>query len=105
MIPYGSQKCMRSDIYIVKDILTAYFLTKELLVSRFETGLKKIINGMHALAINSEAPPAHVTCFSLGNGPEDRPWQSPNTAAVSCPDFDAVRRSDCDSCGHFEELT
>jgi len=96
---------MQSEIYIAKDVLTADLLTKEPLVPRFETGIKNVINGMHALAINSEAPTAHVTCFALGHGPEDRPWQSPNKAAVSCPNFDAVRRRDYDSCGHFEEST
>ncbi len=82
-IPYGRQDISQADIDAVTEVLRSDFLTQGPAIPRFETALATYCGAQHALAMNSATSALHVACMSLGLGPGDRLWTSPNTFVAS----------------------
>lgn len=83
MIPYGRQSISADDIAAVVDVLQSDFLTQGPLVPRFEQAVADKVGAAHGVAANSATSALHVACMTLGVGPGDWVWTSPNSFAAS----------------------
>lgn len=83
MIPYGRQAISQEDIDAVVQVLKSDFLTQGPMVPKFESAVAKDCNIKHAIAVNSATSALHIACLSLGVGPGDRVWTSPNSFVAS----------------------
>ena len=82
-IPYGRQDIRAEDIDAVSEILRSDWLTQGPAVPRFENAVAVYCGAKHAIAVNSATSALHIACLSLGLGPGDRLWTSPNTFVAS----------------------
>lgn len=83
MIPYGRQSISQDDIQAVVDVMQSDFLTQGPLVPRFEVEVAAYCGVAHAVAMNSATSALHIACLTLGVGPGDVVWTSPNTFVAS----------------------
>ncbi len=83
MIPYARQSISADDIKAVVDVLWSDFLTQGPVVPRFETALAQYCGVRFGVAVNSATSALHIACLSLGLGPGDWLWTSPNTFVAS----------------------
>lgn len=83
MIPYGKQDINQADINAVLEVLKSDFLTQGPAVPKFEQSVIRHCNAKYAVAANSATSILHIACLSLGLGPGDRLWTSPNTFVAS----------------------
>lgn len=86
MIPYGRQEITEEDISEVEKVLRSDFLTQGPIVPRFEKSIASYCGSSYAIAVNSATSALHIACLSLGLGPNDWLWTSPNTfvATANC---------------------
>lgn len=89
MIPYGRQDINQQDIDAVVEVLQSDWLTQGPLVERFEEALCQHADTGYAVTCNSATSALHIACLSLGLGPGDFLWTSPNTfvASANCALF------------------
>lgn len=83
MIPYGRQDISETDIQAVVDVLRSDFLTQGPAVPAFERAVAGYCRAQHAVAANSATSALHMACLTLGVGPGDYVWTSPNTFVAS----------------------
>ena len=79
MIPYGRQSISREDIDEVIEVLRSPFLTQGPKVPEFEAAICKAVGARCSVAVNSATSALHIANLSLGVGPGDVLWTSPNT--------------------------
>ena len=86
MIPYGRQEITEEDISEVEKVLRSDFLTQGPIVPTFEKSIASYCGSSFAIAVNSATSALHIACLSLGLGPKDWLWTSPNTfvATANC---------------------
>jgi len=82
-IPYARQDVRAEDIAAVVEILGSAYLTQGPAVPKFEAAVAAYCEAKHAIAVNSATSALHIACLSLGLGPGDRLWTSPNTFVAS----------------------
>lgn len=89
MIPYGRQNITPEDIEAVVNVLRSDWLTQGPAVPAFESALAQRCNARHAVVVSNATAALHIACLSLGVGPGDRVWTSPNTfvASANCARF------------------
>lgn len=83
MIPYGRQAIDESDIAAVVEVLRSDFLTQGPVVPLFERKVSEYCGAPYSVAVNSATSALHIACLSLGLGPGDWLWTSPNTFVAS----------------------
>lgn len=83
VIPYGRQDIDAADIAAVVAVLQSDFLTQGPAVPAFEQTVADYCGARHAVAVNSATSALHIACLSLGLGPGDRLWTTPNTFVAS----------------------
>lgn len=83
MIPYGRQDISQADIDAVVDVLQSDFLTQGPKVPLFEKTVANYCGADFGVAVNSATSALHIACLSLGLGPGDYLWTSPNTFVAS----------------------
>lgn len=83
MIPYGKQNITSDDIDSVVSVLKSDFLTQGQLVPLFEGTVSEYCGSDYGVACNSATSALHIACLSLGLGPGDKLWTSPNTFVAS----------------------
>jgi UDP-4-amino-4,6-dideoxy-N-acetyl-beta-L-altrosamine transaminase len=83
VIPYGRQTVSEDDIRAVVDVLRSDFLTQGPAVPHFEEAVGAYCGVPHAIAVNSATSALHIACLTLGVGPGDYVWTSPNTFVAS----------------------
>ena len=83
MIPYGRQNISQHDIDAVVEVLKSDFLTQGPMVPRFEQRVADYTGADHCVAVNSATSALHIACLSLGLGPGDTLWTTPNTFVAS----------------------
>jgi len=82
-IPYGRQSISEDDIQTVVSVLRSDWLTQGPVVPAFEKAIADKCGAEHAVAVNSATSALHIACLSLGLGPGDVLWTSPNTFVAS----------------------
>ncbi len=82
-LPYGRQWISEADIQAVTDVLRSDWLTQGPAIERFERKAAEYCGAKHALAVSSATAALHIGALSLGLGPGDRLWTSPNTFVAS----------------------
>jgi len=82
-LPYGRQWISEADIQAVTDVLRSDWLTQGPAIERFERKVAEYCGAKHALAVSSATAALHIGALSLGLGPGDRLWTSPNTFVAS----------------------
>jgi UDP-4-amino-4,6-dideoxy-N-acetyl-beta-L-altrosamine transaminase len=82
-IPYGRQDIQQDDIDAAVAVLRSDWLTQGPMVPQFERALADYCGVRHAVAVNSATSALHIACISLGLGPGDWLWTSPNTFLAS----------------------
>lgn len=83
MIPYGKQDITESDVKAVLEVLASPHLTQGPAVPKFEHEVIRHCNVKYAVAVNSATSALHIACLSLGLGPGDWLWTTPNTFVAS----------------------
>lgn len=83
MIPYGRQDISQADIDAVVEVLRSDFLTQGPKVPLFEKTVADYCGANYGVAVNSATSALHIACLSLGLGPGDYLWTSPNTFVAS----------------------
>jgi len=83
MIPYGRQDITESDVRAVLEVLGSPHLTQGPAVPKFEQDVVRHCNVKYAIAVNSATSALHIACLSLGLGPGDWLWTTPNTFVAS----------------------
>jgi UDP-4-amino-4,6-dideoxy-N-acetyl-beta-L-altrosamine transaminase len=82
-IPYGRQDISQKDIEAVCQVLKSDFLTQGPMVPTFESAVTRYTGARYGVAVNSATSALHIACMSLGVGPGDIVWTSPNTFVAS----------------------
>jgi len=82
-IHYGQQDITQSDIDAVINVLKSINLTQGPKIPQFEKLIAAHTGAKHAVAVNSATSALHIACLSLGLGPGDWLWTSPNTFVAS----------------------
>lgn len=82
-LPYGRQSISEADIDAVVNVLRGVWLTQGPAVPAFEAAVASYCRSAHAVAVNSATSALHIACLSLGVGPGDWVWTSPNTFVAS----------------------
>jgi UDP-4-amino-4,6-dideoxy-N-acetyl-beta-L-altrosamine transaminase len=82
-LPYGRQWITEADIQAVTEVLRSDWLTQGPAIERFERKVAEYCGAKHALAVSSATAALHIGALSLGLGPGDRLWTSPNTFVAS----------------------
>jgi UDP-4-amino-4,6-dideoxy-N-acetyl-beta-L-altrosamine transaminase len=82
-LPYGRQWISEADIQAVTDVLRSDWLTQGPAIERFERKVAEYCGAKHALGVSSATAALHIGALSLGLGPGDRLWTSPNTFVAS----------------------
>ncbi|MFW7343404.1 UDP-4-amino-4,6-dideoxy-N-acetyl-beta-L-altrosamine transaminase [Pollutimonas sp. H1-120] len=83
MIRYGQQDINQADIEAVIAVLKSVNLTQGPNIPRFQQCVIAHTGAKHAVAVNSATSALHIACLSLGLGPGDWLWTSPNTFVAS----------------------
>lgn len=83
MIPYARQTIHSEDINAVIKVLRSDWLTQGPTVERFENAVAHYCGASYAIAVNSATSALHIACRTLGLGPGDWLWTSPNTFVAS----------------------
>ncbi len=83
MIPYGRQDITEADIEAVVEVLRSDFLTQGPAIPAFEDAVCNYVGAKHGIAVNSATSALHIACMSVGLGPGDWLWTSPNTFVAS----------------------
>jgi UDP-4-amino-4,6-dideoxy-N-acetyl-beta-L-altrosamine transaminase len=83
IIPYGHQSISEADIQAVVDVLKSDWLTQGPAIERFEDAVSRHCQAKFAVAVSSATAALHLSCLTLGLGPEDWLWTSPNTFVAS----------------------
>lgn len=83
MIPYGKHSITDEDIAAVVDVLRSDYITQGNTVPHFEDAIAAYCEARHAVAVSSGTAALHLACLSLGLGPGDTLWTSPNTFVAS----------------------
>ena len=83
MIPYGRQDVTEEDVAEVVRVLRSDFLTQGPAVPAFEQAVARRVGAEHGVAVNSATSALHLACLSLGLGPGDQLWTSPNSFVAS----------------------
>lgn len=83
MIPYGRQDVTEEDVAFVIEVLKSDFLTQGPVIPEFESAIAGYCNAAFGVAVNSATSALHIACLSLGLGPGDCLWTSPNTFVAS----------------------
>ncbi|MCF8057822.1 MAG: UDP-4-amino-4,6-dideoxy-N-acetyl-beta-L-altrosamine transaminase [Bacteriovoracaceae bacterium] len=78
-ISYGRHYISEDDINSVLSTLRSDFLTQGPVLSNFEKAVGEIVSSKYAVAVNSATSALHIAYLSLGLGPGDTLWTSPNT--------------------------
>ena len=86
MIPYSRQEITEEDISEVEKVLRSDVLTQGPIVPTFEKSIASYCGSSFAIAVDSATSALHIACLSLGLGPKDWLWTSPNTfvATANC---------------------
>jgi dTDP-4-amino-4,6-dideoxygalactose transaminase len=79
IIPYGRQSISEADIQAVVDVLRSDFLTQGPVVPAFEEAVATYCHVRHGVAVSNATAALHIACLSIGLGPGDWLWTSPNT--------------------------
>lgn len=79
MIRYGQQIISQDDVDAVANVLKSDYLTQGPVIGAFEEAFAKYCGSNHAVAVSSATAGLHIACLSLGVGPGDVVWTSPNT--------------------------
>jgi UDP-4-amino-4,6-dideoxy-N-acetyl-beta-L-altrosamine transaminase len=82
-IPYGRQSISEDDIQAVVEVLRSDWLTQGPVVPAFEKAIADKCGTTYGVAVNSATSALHIACLSLGLGPGDILWTSPNTFVAS----------------------
>ena len=82
-IPYGRQSISEDDIQAVVEVLRSDWLTQGPVVPAFEKAIANKCGTTYGVAVNSATSALHIACLSLGLGPGDILWTSPNTFVAS----------------------
>lgn len=82
-LPYGRQWITDADIKAVTDVLRSDWLTQGPAIERFERKVAEFCGAKHAVAVSSATAALHIGALTLGLGPGDRLWTSPNTFVAS----------------------
>lgn len=82
-IPYGRQSISAEDIQSVVNVLTSDWLTQGPSVERFEEAVAEHSGAKYSVAVSNATAALHIACLSIGLGPGDRLWTSPNTFVAS----------------------
>ncbi len=82
-LPYGRQWITEADIKAVTDVLRSDWLTQGPAIERFERKVAEYCGAKHTVAVSSATAALHIGALSLGLGPGDRLWTSPNTFVAS----------------------
>ncbi len=82
-IPYAKQNITPDDIKNVSRVLKSDFLTQGPTVELFEEKVKNYCNVKHAISVNSATSALHIACLTIGLGPNDILWTSPNSFVAS----------------------
>lgn len=83
MIPYGRQNISEDDIAAVIEVLRSEWLTQGPGITVFEQAMAAHCQAAHAVAVCNATSALHIACLSLGVGPGDIVWTSPNTFVAS----------------------
>lgn len=83
MIPYGRQNINEDDIVAVIEVLRSEWLTQGPGIVAFEQAMADHCRAAHAVAVCNATSALHIACMSLGVGPRDVVWTSPNTFVAS----------------------
>lgn len=83
MIRYGQQDITQADIDAVIGVLKSVNLTQGPNIPQFEESVLAHTGAKHAVAVNSATSALHIACLSLGLGPGDWLWTTPNTFVAS----------------------
>ena len=83
MIPYGRQNINEDDIVAVIEVLRSEWLTQGPGIVAFEQAMAAHCHAAHAVAVCNATSALHIACMSLGVGPRDVVWTSPNTFVAS----------------------
>ncbi len=83
MIRYGQQDITQDDIDAVINVLKSINLTQGPNIPHFEQSVLDYTKAKYAVAVNSATSALHIACLSLGLGPGDRLWTTPNTFVAS----------------------
>lgn len=83
MIPYGKQQLDEDDFAAIIEVLESNWLTQGPKVPAFELAVATYCQAKFAIATNSATSALHIACLSLGVGPGDRVWTSPNSFVAS----------------------
>jgi UDP-4-amino-4,6-dideoxy-N-acetyl-beta-L-altrosamine transaminase len=78
-ISYGRQSISENDVQAVIEVLRSDWLTQGPAVERFERGIADYCGAPFATAVCNASAGLHLAYLSLGLGPGDRLWTSPNT--------------------------
>lgn len=83
MIPDRHQDISEADILAVEEVLRSNWLTQGPAVERFERVVSDYCAVPYALAVSNATAALHLACRSVGLGPGDVLWTSPNTFVAS----------------------
>lgn len=82
-IPYARQSLSEEDISAVVKVLRSDWLTQGPAIEEFERSVADYCGARYAVAVNSATSALHIACLSIGLGPGDLLWTSPNTFVAS----------------------
>jgi len=82
-IPYGKQEISQADIDEISKVLKSDWITQGPAIATFENALADYAKASYAVAVSSATAALHLACLSLGLGPGDYLWTSPNTFVAS----------------------
>mgnify|MGYP003575498879 CR=1 FL=1 len=82
-IPYARQSINADDIADVNNILVSDWLTQGPTIDAFEQAVAAYCNVSYGVAVSSGTAALHLAALSLGLGPGDYLWTSPNTFVAS----------------------
>lgn len=78
-IPYGQHSIDAGDIKAVVNVLNSDFITQGPVVPQFEDAIANYSGAKGCVVVNSATSALHIAYLSLGLGPGDYLWTSPNT--------------------------
>lgn len=82
-IPYGRQEINQEDIQAVLAVLQSDWLTQGPTIKRFEEAVAAYCGAKYAVAVSNATAALHLACLTVGLGPGDLLWTSPNTFVAS----------------------
>ncbi|HEX5274832.1 MAG TPA: UDP-4-amino-4,6-dideoxy-N-acetyl-beta-L-altrosamine transaminase [Candidatus Rubrimentiphilum sp.] len=82
-IPYARHHIDADDIAAVVDVLRSDWLTSGPVTAAFEQAIAEYCGSRFAVALSSATAGLHAACRSIGIGPGDCVWTSPNSFVAS----------------------